>query len=72
MDNLEITVKKRTAELPHANVLLKAEIKERKIMEEIIRDNVKRLNLALESANMGELDLDLVNDTAIRILEQWN
>lgn len=41
-------------------------------MEEIIQDNVKRLNLALESANMGELDLDLVNDTAIRTLEQWN
>jgi C4-dicarboxylate-specific signal transduction histidine kinase len=72
VDNLEITVKKRTAELTHANVLLKAEIKERKRMEEIIRDNVKRLNLALESANMGELDLDLVNDTAIRTLEQWN
>jgi PAS domain S-box-containing protein len=69
LDNLEITVKKRTVELTNVNVLLKAEIKERKRMEENIQDNVKRLNLALESANMGAWDLDLINDTAIRTLE---
>lgn len=68
-DNLEITVKKRTVDLTNVNVLLKAEIKERKRMELIIQDNVKRLNLALESAAMGAWDLDLVNDTSIRTLE---
>jgi PAS domain S-box-containing protein len=60
---------KRTAELKHANVLLKTEIKERKRMEEIIKDNVKRLNIALESADMGAWDLDLLNDTSIRTPE---
>ncbi|MDD1775716.1 MAG: PAS domain S-box protein, partial [Methanobacterium sp.] len=69
MENLEIIIKKRTAELTNANLLLKAEIKERKRMEIIIQDNVRRLNLALEAADMGAWDLDLVSDTAIRTIE---
>ncbi len=68
MESLEITVKKR-AELSNAIVILKAEIKERKRMEQIIRDNILRMNIALESANLGAWDLDLVNDTSIRTLD---
>jgi PAS domain S-box-containing protein len=64
-----LTVKNQAAELIAANVVLKAEIKERKRMEIIIRDNVLRMNLALESADMGALDLDIVNDTSIRTLD---
>jgi PAS domain S-box-containing protein len=62
-------LKLRTSELTNTNFLLKAEIKQRRIMEEIIQDNLKRLKIALESAQMGAWDLDLVNDTAIRTLE---
>ena len=67
--SLESIVKKRTNELSHANVVLKAEIKERERMEKIIRDNILRMNVALESADMGAWDLDLVNDTSIRTLD---
>jgi PAS domain S-box-containing protein len=69
LDNLEIEVKKRTAKQIADNVRLKAEIKERKRMEQIIRDNIRRMNLALESADMGALDLDILNDTSIRTLD---
>ncbi|PKL66587.1 MAG: hypothetical protein CVV28_09290 [Methanobacteriales archaeon HGW-Methanobacteriales-1] len=69
MVNMEITVKKRTAELTNANVLLKAEIKERKRIENLIRDNIQRMDLALESADMGVWDLDILNDDTIRTLE---
>ena len=69
MDSLEITVKRRTAELINANVILNAEIKERNRMEKIVQDNILRMNLALESANMGTWDLNMVNDTSIRTLD---
>ena len=66
---LELRVQERTAELVHVNVILKAEIKERKRMEAIVKDNIRRMNLALESAQMGALDIDIVNDTSIRTLD---
>ena len=68
-DDLELRVQERTAELVHVNVILKAEIKERKRMEEIIQDNIRSMNLALESANMGALDIDILNDTSIRTVD---
>lgn len=63
------TLKKQKSDLIAPNLLLKAEIKERKRMEEIIRDNILRMNIALESADMGAWDLDIVNDTSIRTLD---
>jgi PAS domain S-box-containing protein len=60
---------KEAAEKNQLNILLKAEIKERKKMEQIIRDNIQRMNIALESANMGAWDLDLLNNTSIRTLD---
>ncbi|MDO9627393.1 MAG: PAS domain S-box protein [Methanobacteriaceae archaeon] len=65
----EKALAKLTIEITNVNVLLKAEIKERKRMDQIVDDNVKRLKLALESSDMGAWDLDLVNDTSIRTLE---
>ena len=68
-ENAKEALKKQTAEKVHANILLEAEIKERKKKDKIIQDNVRRLNIALESADMGAWDLDLVNDTTIRTLD---
>ena len=65
----EKALAKLTIEITNVNVLLKAEIKERKRMDQIVDDNVKRLKLALESSEMGAWDLDIVNDTSIRTLE---
>ena len=68
-ENAKEALKKQTAEKVHANILLKAEIKERKNKDKIIQDNVRRLNIALESANMAAWDFDIVNDTIIRTLD---
>ena len=64
-----LTVKKQKSDLIASNLLLKAEIKERKRMGQLIRDNILRMNIALESADMGAWDLDIVNDTSIRTLD---
>jgi PAS domain S-box-containing protein len=69
LENSYITVRKQAAEILAVNISLKAEIKEHKRMDQIIRDNILRMNIALESADMGAWDLDLVNDTSIRTLD---
>jgi PAS domain S-box-containing protein len=42
------------------------DVSERKRMEELARDTEARLNLALDSANVGAWDWDLVTDTVVR------
>ena len=49
-------------------VLVFRDITERKKMEEAAKTNEQRLNLALDSAQMGIWELDLVNDKAYRNL----
>ena len=44
------------------------DITERKRTEELLRENQTRLRFALESAQLGDWDLDLTNDTARRSL----
>lgn len=44
------------------------DITDRKRAEEAIKDTEARLNLALESAQVGAWDLDLLNDTSVRTL----
>jgi len=58
-----------SSEKTQLNKLLKAEIKERKKIENIIQDNVLRMNIALESAHMGAWDFNLVNNTSVRTLD---
>ncbi|MBZ2164632.1 hypothetical protein K8N75_00995 [Methanobacterium sp. VT] len=48
LDNLEITVKKRTNELTNANVLLKEEIKERENMEKEIKTSLEEKEMLLK------------------------
>lgn len=68
-ENAKEALQKQTAEKVHANILLKAEIKEREKKDKIIQDNVRRLKIALESADMGAWDLNLEKDTSIRTLD---
>jgi PAS domain S-box-containing protein len=44
------------------------DITERKRAEETLKESKERLDLAMESAQMGSWDLDLVHDTAVRSL----
>ena len=69
LTNAYVAVRKQKAEVVAANLLLKAEIKERKRIEEIVQDNVRRMNIALESADMGVWDLNILDDTSIRTLD---
>ncbi|WP_052374120.1 sensor histidine kinase [Methanobacterium sp. SMA-27] len=48
LDNLEITVKKRTNELTNANVLLNEEIEERKTMEKEIKTSLEEKEMLLK------------------------
>ena len=48
---------------------LKKEVAERKRAEEAVKESEQRLNLALDSAQMGAWELNLTNDTAIRSLK---
>jgi PAS domain S-box-containing protein len=61
-DELERRVEERTRELQQ-------EIAERKQAEETVKESEQRLDLALDSAQMGAWDLDLINDTAVRSLK---
>jgi len=47
-------------------LLICTDITERKQMEDEIHDNLLRLNLALEAADLGVYDLDMVHNTSIR------
>jgi PAS domain S-box-containing protein len=49
-------------------VVVFRDIAERKRAEEALKESEERLHLALESAQMGAWDLDLVHDTAVRSL----
>ncbi len=51
-----------------AKVLDRKEI-ERKQAAEAVKESEQRLDLALDSAQMGAWDLDLINDTAVRSLK---
>jgi PAS domain S-box-containing protein len=52
-----------------ANVRLEREIKDRKQAEDAVMGSEQRLNLVLDSANMGIWELNLTNDTSVRSLK---
>jgi len=52
-DKLEQRVQERTAELSHANEMLKREIAERKRAEEQLRENEKRLQALMDASPVG-------------------
>jgi PAS domain S-box-containing protein len=68
MDNLEITVKKRTNELTNANVLLNTEIKERKKMgneitksEDFLRNIVENIPNMIFVKSADNLNFEMIN-----------
>jgi PAS domain S-box-containing protein len=52
-----------------ANEQLQKEMKDRKQAEDAVKGSEQRLNLVLDSANMGIWELNLKNDTSIRSLK---
>jgi PAS domain S-box-containing protein len=62
---LEIRVQERTAELSDSNTALTAEIGERKRAELELVENKRRLQAALDAAQMGVWSRDLLNGTIV-------
>ncbi|MCP4693732.1 MAG: PAS domain S-box protein [Desulfobacterales bacterium] len=60
---LKQEVRRRTAELEESNRLLKEEIRRRKETEKNLRISEERLDLAMDGANDGIWDWNLVNDS---------
>jgi PAS domain S-box-containing protein len=61
-DDLERRIQRRTAELNIANRLLHDEVVERERIEEILIQSESHLRLALNAANMGTWEWDVMND----------
>ncbi|WP_353572001.1 two-component regulator propeller domain-containing protein [Candidatus Albibeggiatoa sp. nov. BB20] len=59
--HLEDLVKKRTQDLQHTNEQLQQEILERRLIERALRTNEERFNLAMQGANDGVWDWDLIS-----------
>ena len=66
--HLEELVGVRTAAVEESNAKLIAEINQRKKMEQELRSSRQRLDLALESAGLGDWELDLVTQAGRRSL----
>jgi PAS domain S-box-containing protein len=69
MHRAQARVGQAKEQLETANIKLQEEITERKRAAEAAKESEQRLDLALDSAQMGAWDLDLINDTAVRSLK---
>jgi PAS domain S-box-containing protein len=61
-DNLEERVEERTAELLAAKLSLEEEIRQREIIDQELLMSQQRLKLAMDAANLGAWDWNLVSD----------
>jgi PAS domain S-box-containing protein len=61
-DSLETRVQQRTIELTKTNTQLQAEVAERKHIEEVLRINEERYERAIQAANVGVWDWNLLTN----------